>query len=156
MCIIDRCMTAVLTRLRGIGERLDVLGVPPELAFVLINPRIGVPTPLVFLAFETKFNSELGHDMPDPSDLDAWLFWLSSQRNDLEQPASTIAPVILNVLEALNALPQASLVRMSGSGGTCFAIMRDRPSAKAAAAKLQRIHPSWWVRDAATCYANFR
>ena len=150
------CMTAQLTRLRGVGEKLNLLGAPPELAFVLINPGIEVSTPNVFQALETKSNSGLGQDMPNPSDLDAWLLWLSCQRNDLEKPASILAPVILDVLEALNTLPQATLVRMSGSGATCFAIMRDRPSAKAAAAKLQRIHPAWWVKDATTCFANFK
>ena len=150
------CMTAELTRLRGVGEKLDFLGAPPELAFVLINPRIGVSTNQVFEALEIKSNSGLRDDMPDPSDLDEWLVWLNSQRNDLEQPASIIAPVILNVLDALKALPKAMLVRMSGSGATCFAIMRDRQSAKAAAAHLQRAHPSWWVKDAATCFKNFR
>ena len=150
------CMTAELTRLRGVGEKLDFLGAPPELAFVLINPRIGVSTNQVFAALEIKSNSGLRDDMPDPSDLDEWLVWLNSQRNDLEQPASIIAPVILNVLDALKALPKAMLVRMSGSGATCFAIMRDRQSAKEAAANLQRAHPSWWVKDAATCFKNFR
>ena len=150
------CMTAELTRLRGVGEKLDFLGAPPELAFVLINPRVGVSTNQVFAALEIKSNSGLRDDMPDPSDLDEWLVWLNSQRNDLEQPASIIAPVILNVLDALKALPKAMLVRMSGSGATCFAIMRDRQSAKEAAANLQRAHPSWWVKDAATCFKNFR
>ena len=150
------CMTAELTRLRGVGEKLDFLGAPPELAFVLINPRVGVSTNQVFAALEIKSNSGLRDDMPDPSDLDEWLVWLNYQRNDLEQPASIIAPVILNVLDALKALPKAMLVRMSGSGATCFAIMRDRQSAKEAAANLQRAHPSWWVKDAATCFKNFR
>ena len=61
--------------MRGVGEKLDHLGAPPELAFVLINPRTEASTPLVFKALETKSNSALEGDMPDPSDLDAWLFW---------------------------------------------------------------------------------
>ena len=93
--------------------------------------------------------------MPDISDLEAWLLWLSAQRNDLEQPAISLAPVIVDVLDELNALPQAKIVRMSGSGATCFAIMQDRSSAKAAAERLQWEHPIWWVKDAATCFADF-
>lgn len=150
------CMLAQLTRMRGVGEKLDHLGAPPELAFVLINPRTEASTPLVFKALETKSNSALEGDMPDPSDLDAWLFWLSAQRNDLEKPASRLAPVIMDVLDALNALPQAKVVRMSGSGATCFAIMHDRASAKAAAESLQHAHPSWWVKDTATCFTDFK
>jgi 4-diphosphocytidyl-2-C-methyl-D-erythritol kinase len=102
-----------------------------------------------------KSNSGLEKDMPDISDLEAWLLWLSAQRNDLEEPAISLAPVIVDVLDELNALPQAKIVRMSGSGATCFAIMQDRSSAKAAAERLQWEHPNWWVKDAATCFAYF-
>jgi 4-diphosphocytidyl-2-C-methyl-D-erythritol kinase len=150
------CMSAQLTRMRGVGETLDLLGEPPELAFVLINPRVEVSTQRVFTALERKSNSAIGQDMPDPSDLDAWMLWLSFQRNDLEQPACNLVPVIVDALDALNVLPEARLVRMSGSGATCFAIMKDRQSAKAAAKDLQLAHPSWWIKDAATCFANFR
>lgn len=150
------CMSLQLTRMRGVGEKLDLLGPPPDLAFVLINPRAEVSTPRVFAALERKSNSELEQNMPDLSDLDAWLLWLSVQRNDLEQPASRLARIILDVLDALIALPEARLVRMSGSGATCFAIMKDRQSAKAAAERLQRDHPSWWVKDAATYFTDFR
>jgi 4-diphosphocytidyl-2-C-methyl-D-erythritol kinase len=150
------CMSPQLTRMRGVGEKLDLLGSPPELAFVLINPRTEVSTPRVFADLERKSNSELGQDMPDLSDLDAWLLWLSAQRNDLEKPASGLAPIIVDVLDALNALPEARVVRMSGSGATCFAIMKDSQSAKFSAQRLQRDHHSWWVKNAATCFASFR
>ena len=149
------CMSTQLTRMRGVGEKLDLLGSPPELAFVLINPRAEVSTPRVFTALKRKSNSGLEKDMPDISDLEAWLLWLSAQRNDLEEPAISLAPVIVDVLDELNALPQAKIVRMSGSGATCFAIMQDRSSAKAAAERLQWEHPIWWVKDAATCFADF-
>tara|TARA_B100001093_G_scaffold70786_1_gene61310 strand:- start:1161 stop:2009 length:849 start_codon:yes stop_codon:yes gene_type:complete len=152
---IPVCMSAQLTRMRGVGEKLDYWGVPPELTFVLINPRAEVSTPCVFTALEKKSNSAIEKDMPNPSDLDAWLLWLNAQRNDLELPAISLAPVILDVLEALNALPEARLVRMSGSGATCFAIMNDRQSAKAATEYLQRAHPSWWVKDAVTYFPDF-
>ncbi len=43
----------------------------------------------------------------------------------------------------------ARLVRMSGSGATCFALYADRHAAARAAGWLRRRRPEWWVRG--TC-----
>ena len=56
-----------------------------------------------------------------------------------------VQPVIGEVLSALGAADGARLARMSGSGATCFAIFDDAAEAQAAARKIQRDHPQWWV-----------
>ena len=43
-------------------------------------------------------------------------------RNDLEAPARRLAPAIDDVLGTLATQPGATLIRMSGSGATCFAL----------------------------------
>ena len=58
----------------------------------------------------------------DTADL---LRFLETTRNDLEAPALALQPVIGEVLAAIRALPGALLVRMSGSGATCFGIFAD-------------------------------
>jgi len=54
--------------------------------------------------------------------------------------------VIGDVLDALRALPGADVVRMSGSGATCFALFPSLAAAKAAEAALSAAQPHWWVR----------
>jgi 4-diphosphocytidyl-2-C-methyl-D-erythritol kinase len=88
--------------------------------------------------------------MPDPlpefTDTAALITWLSQQRNDLEAPACAIAPVIGDVLAALEALEGCGLARMSGSGATCFGLFVEPRNAEAAADRLQRDHPKWWIK----------
>ena len=62
-------------------------------------------------------------------------------RNDLENPAREIAPVIGDVLEWLAGQTGASFVRMSGSGATCFAIFNDEKQRDLAAAAVPL---DWW------------
>jgi 4-diphosphocytidyl-2-C-methyl-D-erythritol kinase len=62
-------------------------------------------------------------------------------RNDLENPAISLCPVIADVLAAL-AETKPWLARMSGSGATCFALY-DTPEARdAAKAAIPR---EWWT-----------
>ncbi len=76
----------------------------------------------------------------------AFLAAVSGERNDLEVPAASIAPVIGDVLGALGDLPGCRLARMSGSGATCFALFDTQREAAAAARVLRAAHPAWWVR----------
>ncbi len=62
-------------------------------------------------------------------------------RNDLELPALQICPVIGEVLDRLRQT-KATLVRMSGSGATCFALFgsaEDRDQAQ------QDMPADWWT-----------
>jgi len=61
-------------------------------------------------------------------------------RNDLEPSASALVPEIVEVLAALKA-SGAWLVRMSGSGATCFALYDTLEACAAAAAALPAL---WW------------
>jgi len=74
-----------------------------------------------------------------------WVGVLERVPNDLEAPALRIQPVIGEVLEALRDSPGVKLARMSGSGATCFAIYGAANEAHAAAEKIRRDHPGWWV-----------
>ncbi len=76
----------------------------------------------------------------------ALLAVLAGERNDLEAPATSIAPVIGNVLGTLGNLPGCRLARMSGSGATCFALFDTQREAAAAARAVRGAHPAWWVR----------
>jgi 4-diphosphocytidyl-2-C-methyl-D-erythritol kinase len=135
------CLHSRACRLRGIGETLEPLpGLSPS-NVVLANPGVPVPTADVFAALKLS-PGEAGYP---PLELP---FELSNSRNDLTPPAISVAPVIEEVLSALRALPGVKFVRMSGSGGTCFALFDDRPAAETAAADLATRQPDWWIKPA--------
>ena len=142
------CLMRQAARMRGIGEDVTPIEGMPELFAVLANPGVAAPTAEVFAALTDKTNA------PMPKRLPRWragwtlIDWLASQRNDLEAAAITVAPEIAGVLKALSDLPEARLVRMSGSGATCFALFEDRVEAEAAAQELTEAQPGWWVTAA--------
>ena len=72
--------------------------------------------------------------------------WLREQRNDLQAPAISAVPEIAGVLDTLQALPDAQLTRMSGSGATCFALFETGDAARRAEAQLSAARPDWWIR----------
>ena len=64
-------------------------------------------------------------------------------------PRQTQARLVTEALDALRAMPEARLVRMSGSGSTCFALFADRHAAREACEALRAAHPRWWIRATA-------
>lgn len=141
---IPVCLEARAARMRAVGEALDPCALP-ALPTVLVNPGIEVPTGAVFAALANKENTPMPATIPALSTPAQAISWLARQRNDLQDPAIRLAPQIGSVLEALKSLPKAGLVRMSGSGATCFALFETRSDAAQAAAKLSAAHPDWWV-----------
>lgn len=136
---LPMCLAATPLRAAGIGERLTPVTLPPA-HLVLANPRVPVSTPDVFRALECRKNPPLP-DLPAWPDTAALADWLRDQRNDLEAPARSIAPVIGEVLDALGATKGCLMARMSGSGATCFGLYASAAEAKAAAASLPA---NWW------------
>lgn len=140
------CMSAAPQRMRGIGDQLRMVWPVPLCNIVLANPGVAVSTGAVFKGLATKENSAMG-PFEGCRDLGDLIAWLQDQRNDLEAPARAVAPVIGQVLEALG---DALLARMSGSGSTCFGIYPDRAAAGTAAARIRQAYPDWWAVSAQT------
>jgi 4-diphosphocytidyl-2-C-methyl-D-erythritol kinase len=149
------CVASRACVMTGVGESLAPLALP-KLPCVLVNPRVAVATKDVFAALGLR-NGELLVGATDviqaivwPEDgatANEWIEAFASAANDLEAPASRIEPVIGEVLSALGEADGARLVRMSGSGATCFAIFDDAIAAQAAARKILLTHPQWWVHS---------
>ena len=49
------------------------------------------------------------------------------------------------VLETLAGEPETLLARVSGSGGTCFALCGSDIEAESLAERIEAIAPEWWV-----------
>jgi 4-diphosphocytidyl-2-C-methyl-D-erythritol kinase len=131
--------------MRGVGDLLSEPHVLPPLPALLVNPGVPLPTRDVFKRFHgTPSNKKFLANVP--TTFDGMIGFLNENGNDLMQAAIACAPIISEVLIVLRALPAVHLVRMSGSGPTCFALFRTLGEAQAAARRLQAERKDWWMR----------
>lgn len=140
------CLFSKAARMRGIGDELSFPDRLPVLPAVLVNPRVAVSTPRIFNALECKTNPAMP-DIPRLDTVSQVSDWLRGQRNDLQGPAMSLVPEIVDVLAALEQSAGCLLARMSGSGATCFGLYGSADAAQAAAARIAEQHTQWWVRD---------
>lgn len=142
------CLASKPARMTGIGDVVTPMAYDlPPAWLVLVNPHIALPTPAVFAALTIRENPGLPSFAHWPDAL-ALARWLQNTRNDLEGPATTVAPQIAAVKAALNSTNDCLLARMSGSGATCFGLYPNAISAGRAATNIASHHPVWWVRSA--------
>lgn len=147
------CLLSRACDMTGIGEQLLPLKLP-SMPCVMVNPRVPVATKDVFRALGLRSGELLVGatsvlEAPawpqEGGSIGDWVDVLETVANDLEAPALRIEPVIGEVLEALRDSAGVRLARMSGSGATCFAIYGVSAEAQAAAERIHRDHPGWWV-----------
>jgi len=125
---VPACLLSLTSRGEGAGDELalvdaGVAGMP----VLLVNPRQALSTGAVFAAWDGDDRGPLGE-------------WRDG-RNDLEAPARALVPAIGLVLDWLIKQRGAGIVRMSGSGATCFALFEDEDARDAAAAACPS---AWW------------
>ena len=143
MCLRGKPLIA-----RGIGEDLLPLDTLPSFPLVLANPLMPVSTPAVFKLLADKNNAPM--QMANfLSGRDKWISALSLLRNDLEPPARQLLPEI-EIISSMLKDAGAQLVRMSGSGATCFGIFEDERHANAAAETLCSLRPDWYFQAVKT------
>lgn len=138
------CLDPCPRIMRGVGELLSPPIELPAMPAVLVNPAVAVATRDVF----GKFSGGQGEGILAnvPREFDALIEYLARHGNDLTAAAIACAPVVAEVLAALKELPGARLVRMSGSGSTCFALFATQRDAAAAAQRLAAEQKDWWVK----------
>lgn len=141
------CLEGRAVFMGGIGEKLSLAPPLPHAWLVLANPGVALSTPAVFEARSGDF-SPPARFTDAPGDAHRLAHILKRRDNDLAAPAIALAPVIQDVLDALDAQDGALLARMSGSGATCFALFATADAARIAAKRLQASHPGWWVANA--------
>ncbi len=135
------CLQSKSCQMKGIGEQIKLLPEFSSYVAVLVCPKVTVATSVIFKALEDKTNSPID-TIKNGQDMDVFL---SKQRNDLEKPAIQFAS---EIAECLTALKQSGgfLVRMSGSGATCFGLFKSHGQAKNAAADIASDNLDWWVQ----------
>jgi len=126
---VPACLLSITCRGEGVGDRLELIDDPriAGTAVLLVNPGLDVSTRAAFA----------GWDGVDRGALREW----RDGRNDLEAPALALVPQIAGVLDWLRARDGAEIVRMSGSGATCFALFADEAARDRAA---DAVPDQWW------------
>jgi len=142
------CLAGTPSFISGIGEIIIPAPALPGIWLVLVNPGEPVATPEVFAKRDGTFSNALPFDR-SPATPAELATLLSDRHNDLTASATLVAPVIAEVLSALQASHGQLLSRLSGSGATCFALFDDESTAQDAAKSLRADHPMWWVQAAA-------
>ena len=133
---VPACVESVACIGRGTGTELedaedDLTGI----TVLLVNSRVPLATGSVFAAWD---GIDHGGLPGGPASSIA-----REGRNDLEAPAISLSPSIAEVLAELRE-SDAEIVRMSGSGATCFGLFRSHDVMRTAAERLAFRHPDWW------------
>jgi len=144
---VSVCLASEPALMTGRGETVQSLRNFPACGVVLANPGAALSAAEVYRALGAPPLTEpASAALPDfGGSFERLIDYARPRRNDLEAPAIQLAPVIKEVLAALDALPGAHLVRISGSGSTCFALFADAKQARHGADQLAAAQPRWWV-----------
>lgn len=148
---VPACFASTPVWMEGYGEQLSPVSVPP-MHVVLLNPGIPLMTADVYRAVKPPFRASL--PLPSFTTREHALGWLKEKANDLEIPARSLLPAIVEMIGAIASQEKCELARMSGSGATCFGIFPDADHAQGAAEALQRHYPQGWVKAARTISAR--
>jgi 4-diphosphocytidyl-2-C-methyl-D-erythritol kinase len=134
------CLLSETMRMTGIGETLTPLPGLGSVSAVLCNPGVAVSTAEIFAAFDSGDVKET----PRPQSHEGSLLERALEgRNDLQPYAVAKAPIIQEVIDALDAAKACQFARMSGSGATCFGLFETDAQAKECARELTQ--KNWWA-----------
>lgn len=142
------CLQSCSHRVEGIGEQLSPLQNLPHYHILLINPLKEVSTPRIFEMFreEGQFAPSLPTS-PAQQDFSTWDKYLEGTQNNLTPMARALCPEIKAILDALQAVPDCCLARMSGSGATCFGLFHSANDAEAAEQQIRAtLPPHYWIK----------
>lgn len=133
----------------GRGERLSPAPSLPMLHAVLVRAPRPVSTAAVYRRFDALgvFGEVALPVMPNAIETaEEVAAWLALMRNDLEPAVIAVEPAVETVLTTLEDESEALLTRVSGSGGTCFALCEGDVEAQTLAERIEALQPYWWVR----------
>ena len=140
------CLESQPLRMTGIGDQLKLINPWPRDGYIiLVNPRVPLATKKVFAALEQKNNRPMPPRLPVFSTFKELVYFVKRHRNDLEDTAIKLEPIIQKVLFEIGKNKNCLISRMSGSGPTCFGLFENYTKAYAAKLRLMNDFPNWWI-----------
>jgi 4-diphosphocytidyl-2-C-methyl-D-erythritol kinase len=147
---IPVCLGGKARMMRGFGEQLGPLLTLPPLPALIVNPGVPLETRAVFKRMDLPLGwrtNAPAHPAIGAGQKASDVFALLRRgRNDMEDAACVLAPIVSDVLAVLGAAPGCRLARMSGSGSTCFGLFADCRAAARARTAIRQAHPDWWIK----------
>ncbi|BAQ16493.1 4-(cytidine 5'-diphospho)-2-C-methyl-D-erythritol kinase [Methyloceanibacter caenitepidi] len=142
------CLRSTPAFMTGRGEIVEPVTGFPQCGVLLVNPGVELATGAVYGALGAaplKAPPQEAHAPDFGGDFEALIAYAAARGNDLEPAALKLAPEIGGVLSKLQELKGVRLVRLSGSGATCFAVFASPREALWAAILLAEHEPEWWI-----------
>ncbi|MEB0134282.1 4-(cytidine 5'-diphospho)-2-C-methyl-D-erythritol kinase [Actimicrobium sp. CCC2.4] len=121
----------------GIGEQLITLDTP-ECWFLVLEPGVSIPTPVIFASSELTRNSKPVRMLDFSGAL------IGFGRNDLQAVATALFPP---VAEAIKWLGGSEVARMTGSGACVFRAFTTKAEATAVLEKLPKRWSAWIAKS---------
>ena len=133
---VPACLTGKALRMRGIGDRIEILEPAPTGPVLLASPGVFLSTAQIFRALAS---SRSGKPPPAVSQtIPAGLSMqdMTARGNDLQGVALSQAPAIGTLLDMMALQDGAKTAQMTGSGSACFAVFETAAQCDAAATRL--------------------
>lgn len=145
---VAACLRSAPALITGRGEGVTPVSGFPSCGVLLANPGVPLATRDAYGTLNAA-TIDAGSATPEvldfSGDFEKLIDYAQARVNDLEPVAVRLVPAIEGVLAKLHVLPAARLVRLSGSGPTCFAVFATPQEAHSAAALLAQEEPHWWI-----------
>ena len=122
----------------GRGERIEPVPFPQPLTLLLVKPAFGVPTPWAYQHWRDS------HELPGVSYAPQDFPW-GRLVNDLERPVFEKYLFLAPLQRWLLQQPEAAGALMSGSGSTCFAVLRKETDGPALQARAKEQFGDVWT-----------
>lgn len=146
---VPSCVMQHSLIMKSYGEVFEPAPNLPEFFIILANPLIACPTPQIYKNYDLQeIQNFLDFEYYDCGNFADSITMLEVCRNDLEKTAISLFPEIGELLASLAQLKGQKLVRMSGSGASCFAVFETIQMAQNALLQLEEIYKSkpLWAR----------
>lgn len=142
---IAACLTPKAQLMSAAGNQLAPLTLHASLWVLIAYPGVHLSAGDVYRCgkFEVLTAKPLP-PMPPLTHQTILLDYLQQSRNDLTTPAIKLSPIIGELLQQLEHLPNQLLTRMSGSGSACFALFDSQKSAVDAQQLLHQQNPAYF------------
>ncbi len=123
---------------RGRGERVEPVPFPHSLPLLLVKPDFGVPTPWAYGRWKDS------RELPGISYAAQEFPW-GRLVNDLERPVFEKYLFLGALKRWLMAQPESAGALMSGSGSTCFALLKQESGGPALEARVKQEFGEVWT-----------
>lgn len=123
---------------RGRGEIVEPVSFPHQLPLLLIKPPFGVPTPWAYSRWRDSI------ELPGISYAPQEFAW-GRLVNDMERPVFEKYLLLAVIKRWLLQQPETEGALMSGSGATCFAVLRNAADGPALEARAKEAFGEVWT-----------